>query len=46
MVYLFKIDPDRDKMINNQWQEVIKESDHLSWDLLTSYSFFKLLDAM
>ena len=36
MVYLFKIDPDRDKMINNQWQEVIKESDHLSWDLLTN----------
>ena len=36
MLYLFKIDPDRDKMINNQWQEVIKKSDHLSWDLLTN----------
>lgn len=23
-------------MINNQWQEVIKESDHLSWNLLTN----------
>ena len=34
--YLFKIGPDRDKMINNQWQEVIKESDHLSWNLLTN----------
>lgn len=36
MLYLFKIGPDRGKIINNQLQEVIKESDHLSWDLLVN----------
>lgn len=36
MLYLFKVDSDRGKISNNQLQEVIKESDHLSWDLLTN----------
>ena len=36
MLYLFKVDSDRSKISNNQLQEVIKESDHLSWDLVTN----------